>query len=1054
MISRRVYLFITTLFVASALFAQTEKDIPFKHLTVMDGLSISNVNWLMQDSKGFMWFGTSNGLNKYDGYSFTIYNHDPSDPSSISANNINDIIEDQNGNLWIATFQGLNMYDRKKDSFIRYRHDPSAASGIISNNIQCIKLDHNGDLWIGTDRGLSRLDIQTKRFVNYSHSDNDSGSLAHNDISVILEAHDGLLLIGTRGEGVETFDPKRNTFTHHYLGDASLHGHNDVLGMFEDHENAIWVATQQGLYARFRDSEKYVQQFQNSVLKNQAIFRLVEDHEGDLWVSVENEGIYVYNKKTDKLTHLQHTSDPTSLSNNAVSSMYRDRGNNIWVGTYTGGINVFDAKPKQFVHHKNYSGDANNLSHNSILSFAEDGDRGIWLGTDGGGLEFFDRDKNSYTHHLAGGNANTISGNHVGSLLLDKDDRVWSAAWGGGINVYSKQDRTFKHYKNVFSDSTSLSSNYCFDIYEDHNGDIWVGTMGAGLNLLQRGTNKFIKYLPNANANSIISKLIYSIYEDRDENLWIGTEDMGLSLLDRKKNLFKHFVNEENNPRSISNNTINVMLQDSNGNLWIGTNGGLNKFDYVTKSFTTFLEKDGLPSRVVKSIELDDHGNLWLGTTKGISKFDPAKNIFRNYTITDGLQGSEFNRQASLKSKNGEMYFGGNNGFNTFFPDSVKHDSFNPPVVFTNFLIFNKPQVPGALGSVLPSHIGETDAITLTYKESVFTIEFAAVECIHPEEVKYAYMLEGFDKTWNYVDAKRSATYTQMDPGQYTFKVKVANSNGEWGNHIKEVRITIVPPFWATVWFKFTMVLLVVACILAFIRIRLYSLRKQKEELEKKVIEKNLSLQKHVKQQEKLLTEKEWLIKEIHHRVKNNFHIVTGLLSTQASYLKNDEALRAIEQSQQRIHAMSLIHQKLYQSENLSALNMPDYIHELVEYLKDCFETKRHIRFDLQIEPIVLDLSYSLPIGLILNEAITNAIKYAFRNRDQGVIAIALKRTNDITAVLSIHDNGIGFSPDFDLQRSSSMGMNLMRGLSEDINGVFSITSNDGTQVDISFPTS
>jgi two-component sensor histidine kinase/ligand-binding sensor domain-containing protein len=1040
--------------VALSLNAQEIKKIPFQHISVTDGLSVSNVNCFLHDSKGFMWFGTANGLNKYDGYNFTVYKNDRENNSSLPSNLVNDIIEDEHGDLWIATYQGLSIYNRKKETFLNYLHADNDSQSIVNNIIQCLLYDKKGNFWIGTEGGLSKF--ENNHFVNYVHSDNVPGSLANNDVTSLMEDSAGILWIGTRGNGIDRFDATNNEFIHHMISTGGIGKNlsNEVLDLYEDRDNGFWIATQVALYTFDPTKGTFQRQNLDGQVSGNAVVvtRLSEDRDGNIWIGTENDGLYLYNKQVKRFRNFRNSFDPASLSNNSIWSIYKDRNQNMWVGTYSGPINLYDVNRKQFSHYNNKPWDGNSISQNSVLFLTEDKHHNVWIGTDGGGLDYLESSADKFYHFKADPKfPGRISGNHVGPLLIDQDDNLWTAAWGTGISILPAGKKAFTYYRNVENDSSSLSSNYCFEIDQDREGHIWVATLGAGLNRFNADKRTFTHYNPDINnPDAINSKWLLTLFEDSDSNLWIGTEDLGLNMLKKNSNKFLHYVNEPGNLKSLSNNTINVITEDKRKNLWIGTNGGLNKLNYKTKDFKAYLEADGLPSGGVKSIQIDDHGNLWLGTSNGISKFDPSKGIFKNYNVGDGLQGNEFNRNSAIKTASGEMYFGGTNGFNRFFPDSIKDNTVVPPIVITDFLVFNKSLEIGE-GSPLTNHINETKEISLDYSASVFSIEFAALDFIYPQKIKYAYKLEEFDQSWNYIGNKRTATYTHLDPGEYTFRVIASNSDGIWNKEGKSLKIIIVPPFWATLWFKFLCASVGIGSIFIFVRVRLYTLEKQKAVLENKVAEKSLSLQGLVKQQEKLLNEKEWLIKEIHHRVKNNFHMVTGLLSTQASYLKNEEAVRAIAESQQRITAMALIHQRLYQSNNLSAINMPDYIRELVEYLKDCFDMKTKIHFDLQIEAFYLDLSYSLPIGLIINEAVTNSMKYAFAGKEEGTITILLNRTDMDHALLSVIDNGVGFSPDLAFAQPTSMGMNLMRGLSEDIKGTFSISANNGTHLSIAF---
>lgn len=1034
------------------LHAQEISSIPFKHISVVDGLSVSNVNCILHDSKGFMWFGTANGLNKYDGYHFTIYKNDREDSASISSNMVNDIIEDKNGNLWMATYQGLSVYDRRKNTFSNYLHKDNERNSIVNNVIQCLLYDKRGNFWIGTEGGLSKF--ENNRFINYVHSSTSSGSLANNDVTSLMEDNAGNLWIATRGGGIDRFDASKNEFVHHMIiaGNGKKNLSNEVLDLYEDKDHLFWIATQDGLYTFNKMKATFQRQIMDGQVSGSVVTRLAEDRERNIWIGTENDGLYLYSQHTKRFQNFRNSSDPTSLSNNSIWSIYKDRNHNMWVGTYSGAINLYDANRKQFSHYKNKPWDKNSLSHNSVLTIKEDKQHNLWIATDGGGLNYFERDTEKFYHFKTDPKRpGSIGGNHVGHLLIDQDENLWTSSWGKGISVLPKGKTAFTYYRNSQDDPSSLSSNYCFDLYKDSEQHIWVATLDAGLNKLNADKKTFTHYVPDSNnPDAINSKVLLTLFEDSDSNLWIGSENLGLNVLKKNSTKFLHHLNEPGNLKSLSNNTVNVITEDKDKNLWIGTNGGLNRFDYKTKEFKAWLKNDGLPHDGVKSILIDDHGNLWLGTSSGISKFDPNKESFKNYNVDDGLQGNEFNRTAAIKTVSGEMYFGGTNGFNRFFPDSIKDNTAVPPIAITDFLVFNQ-SLDNRKGSLLTNHISETREIQLPYNASVFSIEFAALDIINPQKIKYAYKLENFDQSWNHIGNKRTATYTHLDPGEYTFRVIASNSDGIWNEEGTSLKIIIVPPFWKTLWFKSLCIILGIGSIFIFVRIRLYTLEKQKALLETKVAEKSLSLQTLVKQQEKLLNEKEWLIKEIHHRVKNNFHMVVGLMGTQSAYIKSNEALQALEDSKHRIHTMSLIHQKLYQSEDLCATQMKDYIHELVAYLKDSFRTS-HIIFLIECESIELELSCSLPLGLILNEAITNSIKYAFPGNTQGTIKITLSHVNTDSIRMIIADNGIGIPLVDDQGSKLSMGLNLMEGLTGDIGGTFLVKRENGTIIQIDFP--
>jgi len=517
------------------------------------------------------------------------------------------------------------------------------------------------------------------------------------------------------------------------------------------------------------------------------------------------------------------------------------------------------------------------------------------------------------------------------------------------------------------------------------------------------------------------------------------------------------------------------IFEDHAGKIWISTFDGLNKFDPETKTFTVYTTEQGLPGNIIYAVREDDDKKIWISTNHGLSVYSPLTGQFKNYTTEDGLQDDEFKPHSALKASDGRLYFGGINGFNAFLPSEIIKPMGFSPVMITSFRIFNKPLTTGVNAKNTTGNEQDmpgTKSLSLTYKQSFFSIEYAALDFSAADKKKYAFKLDGFDEDWNYVGSRNTASYTNVPAGKYIFRIKYQNNSGAWSPEHAALQIIVKPPFWLTWWFIMIAAFAVVAIIVGYIRIRINSIRHQKIKLEMQVRaktaevvaqnkaleakqieinQKNESLQQVVREKDNLLAEKEWLLKEIHHRVKNNFHIVASLLEIQSSYLKNKEALSAIKDSQHRINSMSIIHQKLYQSETFSIVNMPDYIYELVEYLRDSYGIREDVRFSLQIDNIELNHASAITLGLILNETITNSIKYAFARMKHGQISISLTQISASQLLLGIADNGRGLPGDFDSKNGASMGMELLRGLSDDLGGTLTIETKNGTHIKVIF---
>jgi len=832
------------------LFAQLE-DIQFEHLKVEHGLSINTIECILQDSQGFIWLGTHDGLNRYDGYKFTIFRNDPSDPTSLSANRIFSIYEDRSGVLWIGTDTGgLNKFDREKEQFTYYTNDPSDPTSLNDVVVLSIYEDSSGDLWIGTDTGgLNKLvpgdnEESPPTFIHYKLDPDDPTRLSDNEVFSICEDNFGALWIGTYGGGLNKLIPGDNeesppTFIHfkHDPNDPSSLSSNKVRSIYEDSSGDIWIATWGGLIKLvLGDDENSPPTFihykhdpkEPTSLSHDWVSFIYEDNSGDIWIGTEGGGL---NKlipgdiegSSPTFIHYKHDSkDPTSLSSNSVLSVYEDNSGLLWIGTIGGGVNKFDKEKRKFNHYKHNPYDPASLSFYSVLPIYEDNSGNIWIGTWGGGLNKFDKEKgkfNRYKHDPD--DPTSLSDNEVFSICEDNSGVLWIGTLGGGLNKLVPGDSeesppTFIHYKHDPNNPKSLSDNKVYSIYEDSSGDLWIGTW-RGLNKLVPGDNKespptFIHFNNNPDDPSSLSGYwITSIYEDRSGALWIGTDDGSLNKLVPSDNeeshpTFIHYKHDPNDPTSLSINAILSIYEDKSGVIWIGTDGGgLNKFDREKIHFTHYRQINGLPNEMIYGILEDDHGNLWLSTSKGISKFNPQAETFRNYDERDGLQSNEFNAQAYLKSKSGEMFFGGINGFNVFHPDSIKDNTHIPPIIITDFQLLHKP-VPVGFDesrnrSILKKSITETKEIELTYEDYVFSFEFAALDFHTPEKNQYAYIMEGFEMDWNYTDAnRRFVTYTNLDPGEYTFRVKGSNNDGVWNEAGTSIIIVITPPWWATWW--------------------------------------------------------------------------------------------------------------------------------------------------------------------------------------------------------------------------------------------------------------
>ena len=831
----------------------------FDHLGTESGLSQSNITCILQDSRGFMWFGTRDGLNRYDGYEFTVYKNNPGNPKSLSNNFITALTEDRNGDLWIATWGGgINRYDRTKDRFIHY------STNSFTKFINAVIEDHRGQIWIGTNGGgVDILDPFTGKTHTYVHDPNDPGSLSANDVKTICEDARHRIWLGTTGGGLDVYDqeeaafPTFRTFRHDPSDPASLAA--DVIQkVLEDHQHRLWIATQGGgldqlvepaTFKHYPHDPANPQSLSSSVLMS-----LASDEDGNLWVGTDNGGLNILNPNTGRFSiYLKDEVDINSLDNNSVHSLYRDPQGNMWVGTYSGGINLYSKAGKQFKLY-NHTSNPQSLGNDFVLTITEDHRHDIWIGTDGGGLDRLNRSTGIFTHYRHDPKApnHTINGNFVLAVQEDHAENLWLGMWGDGLTVLDKNRNVVRQYRHDPANPGSLGTNNVYAVQEDHDKNIWIGTYGAGLDLLDERTHSFIHYRhdPN-NPNSIGSDRVHALLVDSKNNLWVGTFDGGVDKLDRKTNTFTHFTHK-NAPNSLSDNSINYLYEDHHGQLWVCTSVGLNCIDIATGRLTSYFVKNGLPNDVIFGIQEDAHDHYWISTNYGLSMFDPIRGTFHNFSEADGLQSNEFKAHACAAATDGALFFGGVQGFNEFYPDSIKVETPQPPLVITRFMIFNK-DVPikdtATADFPLTKDITDTRDLSLSYRSSVFTFEFASLDYTLKAKKHYAYLLEGFDEKWNFIGDKRTATYTNLNPGFYTFRVRALNEDGSWMPGEARIQVTITPPFWRTWWFFVFVTLTAIVVIWLGLRLRVEAIHRQKRVLEKQVRERTMALNQKISEE-------------------------------------------------------------------------------------------------------------------------------------------------------------------------------------------------------------
>ena len=810
-------------------------NLRFAHLTTNDGLSQSYVTEVLQDRRGFMWFATRDGLNRYDGNTFVVYKHNPNDPGSLSANYIWDLTEDDQGYLWIATDTGgVNRFDPTTERFTRYRHDPNNSNSICGDAVETIARDSRGYPWFGTsDSGLDKFDPSTGAFTHYQ-ADSD-GQFVGRITKVIEDRHRDLWFVGERG--LFRLNPQTGQITRPLAIIYRLVA--DYL--YEDNDGNFWMLAYSpifGLVKYDRQAERLTNYPVGAGAIGVASSNLLADGQNGFWVP-SSQGLYYFDRGTERWTYrFQHDeTNPDSLNDNAVASVYRDRSGLLWVGTANGGLNLLNLRQEQFGFCRHHANSPNSLSPGNVTAIYQEPSGVLWVGFFPRRLDKLDRKTGQVIHYIPGPeDKNTLGkGSDFGQPHSDypydaiyKDPRgyLWLGGWGSGLDRFDERTGQFKHYRHRPDDPNSLSSDGVYKIYGDRSGNIWVGQR-LGLSRIDPDTDQFTNYRPDPQNPTGQRNSVCVIYQDRSGTLWLGTRGGSLVRVYDKTKTLVNYMPDSSDPHKLNGGGITAIHEDRVGTLWLGAWDGLYRYNRQNGTFTRYTERHGLPSSVIMGIAEDNAGRLWLSTKKGIARFDPQTESFRNYDESNGLQGDEFSEGGYFQGPDGEMFFGGSNGFNAFFPEDIQDDPYVPPVVITSFKMFNKPVFIGAR-SVLTKAISYIHGLTLSYRDNVFSFEFAALSYANSRKNRYRYKLENFEPGWNDVgSAQRLATYTNLNPGKYLFRVQGSNSDGVWNKEGVSLPILITPPWWRTNWFRGLSVALFLALLWAAYQFRIRQLQRE-----------------------------------------------------------------------------------------------------------------------------------------------------------------------------------------------------------------------------------
>ena len=1018
----------------------------FDHITMEDGLSQSTVEGIVQDKYGFMWFGTQDGLNRYDGYDFKIFRHDYSKPSSISYSFITSLILDRNKNIWVGTGQGLNRYIYEKESFISYVHQEENINSLDHSYVSYVYESKrlNGVLWLATKKGLNRFDIKDEKFTRYSLPISDSTNQNYNLISTIYESdtNPGILWIGTNS-GLYQFNTKSEKFNkYHYETKSDNLNQNIINTIFEDSYGKTWVGTDDGLIMIdkknsgviiFKNDPKNLGSLGYSNIKT-----IYEDNRKNLWIGTGGGGLNLFQR--EKKEFLRWESEPgnqNSIGGIDINTILEDNSGILWIGTAINGIEKVSINERKFIHYFYNPNTENSLVYNSVRAIYKDDDEKIWIGTDNG-MSCLDRKLGVFTNFRSiPGSSNSLSDNALRDIYKDKNGIFWIGTRYGGLNRYDPETQSFTHYMTDINNPTSINSNNVKVIFEDNNGILWIGTVDGGLNKFDPVSGVFKHYLhdPN-NTNSLLDNWVHAIIQDNKGFLWLGTSG-GLVKLDTEKELFTHYIANRNDINSLNHHSVMSLYEDNDGLIWVATfGGGLNVLDPETGLFDHYTEKDGLSNNIVYGIVPDDNNNLWLSTNYGISKFNCITKEFTNFSTKDGVQSAEFNSGAYYRSKDGEIFFGGINGLNIINPESIDNNSVEPPILITDFQLFNKSVLVGEKinnNIILNKSILITDTLRLSYRDNVFSFSFTALDYYFSEKNEYSYILEGVEKEWNDVGNRRFVTYSTLPPGEYTFHVRGSNCDGIWNKEGKSIKIFISPPWWRTSIFYISIIALTTLLIFLYIRRRERKLKMEKFVLENKVNERTKDLTKSNKElkekQEEIYTQNETLeqlnatkdkfFSIIAHDLINPFNIILGYskLLKSSYYDLSDEKKKyfvdKIDKSSKNTFELlkNLLSwagtQRGEISINKEKINLAELVNKSIKPLLSGAEFKK-ISININVSEDIFVKADRETMSTVLNNLISNAIKFTHR---KGEITISARsETNHV--VLFIKDSGVGMSID------------------------------------------
>lgn len=1002
------------------LFAQNSRL--FDHITIEDGLSHSLIHAIAQDSVGFIWAATQEGLNRFDGYDITSFKINDASANSIPDNWITSLVTDREGNLWFGTrARGFSKFTSDSSKFTNYHSRLFDEFGEMSLRIQRMYITRDSILWIGSwGGGLIRYDTETDKMKQYLADPDNPNSIIENRIYTIFEDSKGYLWTSSYKSGVDRFSREDEKFVNFSVESKVPNGleHNFIITIEEDLTGTLWFGSfGGGLYTFNRETEKFSRIGSNKGITDSLITVVFEDKQKVLWVCTDGGGLFRYNREKDYFTNI--VNDPVnqrSLNDNRIWSMIEDREGALWIGTFSGGLNTYHRRKNSFNHLYYRASDKNSLSNNFVKAIYIDRNEDIWFGSNKG-VDVYNKEMEK----LFSLNTNDgLTSERIRFIGNFGDDEYWISTWGGGVNIFNKSSRTFSKIVSRVNDPKSLSYNFCLKVIKHTDGYYYIATE-TGLNRYDAETGEITVYNSTDDSTSVSSSQITDLFVDSYGNFWVGTQ-YGLNLFNPKKGTFKRIVSDGTN-KTINNYRVGHFLQDKKGRLWVGTyGGGLNLYDYATKTFSYITEKEGLSNNSIYEILEDDSGKLWISTNRGLNEYDPETGKIRIFTSEDGLQNNEFNGGASAKSTSGLLFFGGVSGVNYFHPEKIKSNRFPPPVILVDFSV-NGVKTP-FIGN--PAHPEE---IELDFNQNFLNFTYSALEYSSPHLNKYKYMLVGLEEKWNEAGQRRTVSYTNLEPGEYVFRAIGCNGDNVWNEQGLSFAITITPPWWGTKFAKVGLVLTVLLLIIGSYNYSINKVKSNQKKLEKLVDERTKDLLQSKLLLEEAVASKDKLFSIIAHDLKNPFLPLLGyseLLANQSQMLNKED----IESSASQIHKSaralySLLENLLdwarLQSDKIEYKPETIILQPLVDEIFSIYKVSAEQKGVMLVNNVTDEMKIIADrdmLKTVLRNTVSNSIKFCNAG---DTISLKTSQDNDSCEV-RILDTGVGMDSDMIKRLNSEKG--------------------------------